>query len=791
MRIYTLILVGASFLSAAPYAPSESPDSPAAFLSRGRAMLDADNPAGAIDQLQFILTTEAPLTVDQQHDFMITLARATGENADPRCIALADRFLLLFPQSSEARTAFIVKGNYCFSHSRWSEALEAYRNVDLATLPADIRSECAYRQAICCLRTGYLPEARTLLRSVKSDKDYALRVKYYEAYLDYADGLDERAMEKFSDVARAIAARPSLREKGMEPTFYMTQILFRQKDYKGCIKAAQSLLRRDKNPETLRVLGLSRYALGEYSQARGVLEEYVTLADDNATDDALYALGVCEYDAGDNSLAASRFDRLLDRENALAQGSYLYMGQIEAAAGNSSAAAINFENAWRMNFNSEISETALFDYVAARSKGGSIPFDSNVEMLERFIASYPDSNYASMVERRLASLYYDQGDYEKALTAASRLGTADAADRLLNQKILYAAGTAALSKGNPRRAADLLQRCVSLGGKSDPSLTARANLWLGDARYALKDYAAAERAYLAARKNGGQQALIDYNLGYSLMMQKKFGNAAPYFRTVADTRSADADMRRDASLRLADCLYYSGDYDEARNAYASMMHDAGRESGYASFRHAQLLGLQGDTKGKIRQLEQLVNSGEEGAWMVNALTDLADTYTAEGESAKAAPLYERLVSRYPSTPEAIRAREELERYNEETREAREFDEAVAALESADLREARAAAELLEQYADNVFTDRGAQSAVLLAAHQLRTGNADAAISMMEDFTSSGSDRQYWVARGFIVLADAYTATGKDYLAKEYLRSLQRNYPGHDDDIRTEIARRLK
>ena len=79
----------------------------------------------------------------------------------------------------------------------------------------------------------------------------------------------------------------------------------------------------------------------------------------------------------------------------------------------------------------------------------------------------------------------------------------------------------------------------------------------------------------------------------------------------------------------------------------------------------------------------------------------------------------------------------------------------------------------------------------LAAKYLANGDAETARSMMEDFTSSGSGQQYWVARGFIVLADAYTAQGKDYLAKEYLRSLRQNYPGDEPDIERMISSRLK
>ncbi len=62
---------------------------------------------------------------------------------------------------------------------------------------------------------------------------------------------------------------------------------------------------------------------------------------------------------------------------------------------------------------------------------------------------------------------------------------------------------------------------------------------------------------------------------------------------------------------------------------------------------------------------------------------------------------------------------------------------------------------------------------------------------MLEFTDAGTPHEYWLARGFIILADAYSGLGKDYLAREYLNSLRDNYPGEEEDIADMIASRLK
>lgn len=79
----------------------------------------------------------------------------------------------------------------------------------------------------------------------------------------------------------------------------------------------------------------------------------------------------------------------------------------------------------------------------------------------------------------------------------------------------------------------------------------------------------------------------------------------------------------------------------------------------------------------------------------------------------------------------------------------------------------------------------------LGEYLLKQNRIDEVLPLMEEFTSSGSEKLYWVARGFIVMADAYTARGDKYMAKEYLQSLRRNYPGKEADIKQAIEQRLK
>lgn len=103
---------------------------------------------------------------------------------------------------------------------------------------------------------------------------------------------------------------------------------------------------------------------------------------------------------------------------------------------------------------------------------------------------------------------------------------------------------------------------------------------------------------------------------------------------------------------------------------------------------------------------------------------------------------------------------------------------------------KAAISLWQEMADNTADLFGAKSA-FEAADALHRSNEDAkALKAAKKFVQSGSPHRYWVARGFILLSDIYSATGKDLEAREYLKALRDNYPGNEPDIFMMIEQRL-
>lgn len=884
-------------------------------------------------------------------------AQAAFNTADPLSATLLERFVASHPSSPLALDARLMLADRFFFTGDFQSAMRAYQEIDRDMLSGDSRRLYTYREALSMLKCGYYDEARALFRTLRDDKEYKAAADFYDAYIDYATGDLDTAYRKFSRLSGS-------RERGLEADYYLLQIEYRRGNYHEVASRGPRLLESTPAPalvpETMNVIGMSLFKLGDTNAARQWLERYLESAGNAAADNARYAVGTIYYDNGDIEKARQLFEGLTDSTPDISQSAWHYLGQIALADGDETTATLAFERASRYIADPATSETALYNYAAATTRGGKTPFGNGIDVLERFSSNFPSSRYASSVDEYLATAYYNANDYERALRSIDKISRPSAAVLAARQKIVYQLGMRRMVNGDAAGAVELLRQGAASG--SDPRIAAQSSLWLGDALYSLGRYGEAAESYSRALSGSLAQenrGLALYNLGYARHKSGRYGDALVSFRKAAESNELDATLREDAAMRVADCLYYTGRYSEADQAYARLAEGGGRDAVYASMRRATLMGRNGDVAGKIKLLKSLADNSanRKSPWLPEILEQLAGAYAEKGDDAKAASVYERYLSLYPSGRRAassalalarslrkagqtvkseIEYRKVIENWpaSEEARQAdsdlrriyasegklleyaeylrnapggfsidaaemeqltfeaaedawnddpdnleplrdylrkypngsdaeaawymlaeslhdrgdrpgaleayrrlyaygpgeyylaaiagimRDSDNdsdvlsAARALQSAsgagaelaeeatfyeasalsDARESASrarAASLLGQLARNPASLWGARAAVTLAGMQLRASQPSQAEKTLLVFIDAGTPHQYWLARGYILLADVYEAQGKSYLSRQYLESLRDNYPGNDLDIHDMITTRLR
>lgn len=993
------LMISSSLFSVSAYSVSrEDRLSPlaAGYLERARLMLSNGNFSGVIDQLRHLDTQGVELSVQDREDFTYLLALALYQRGEADCVDLLRDFSETYPASPLAIPAKLAAADYFFFAHKFGSALAAYQDIDYDRInPAD-RPLYDYRKALSMVKSGNYSDARPIFANLRDNKKFNLAADYYIAYLDYVDGEYEKAYSGFQQVAERKGNSDS---DGIAPQYYLAQIDYTRGDYRNAIDLGKKLLEdnpvEELVPETERIVGLAYFKEGEYDNAETYLSRYADTADITPAADAIYALGVIDYRNDEYDKARDRFASLTELNNDIAQSAYLYLGQIAVNEGEPNAAAISFEKASKMNFDRNVTETAMFNYIAARTRGGNIPFSSSIPLLKGFLREFPNSNYAPQVEEYLATAYFNEKDYANALASINRISHPSSKVLEAKQKTLYELGMECMANNRPAAARDYLAEAVRIN--SDRQIQAQSNLWLGDACYALGKYNEAEkayRAYLSADRRGDNRSLALYNLAYAQLMGDNYSQAAASFQDAMNASpQLPQRLRDDATIRLADAQYYSGNYRQALRNYSVAIENNAQDRDYATFRRAVMYGLDGDIKRKLSELSAMPSEFPGSKWLPNALLEKGQTYSSLGETSKAVEAFEQLrnsykqsaqarkgmlnlaitymeannpdkaeetykevISKWPSSEEAVLANDDLRRYyaangglteyasflrsvpdapqidasemetlsfegaetayaadvtntallekyvedypngrylaqalldiaigkdeNEDPEgalralaslidrrsdspqipeallmkaeileangavsrdetlktyrelekrggndyladayagimrntdndaermkyaslvknsgglsadqiEEAEFYEASAMLKGGD---AKTAVELLSRIAANPKSLSGAKAAVILGQHYIDTGDVNAAEKVLTAFTDAGSPHEYWLARGFIALADVYHAKKKDYLAIEYIKSLRDNYPGKELDIHDMIATRLE
>lgn len=809
-HIIAAALIAAALPAGAQVSASPERFSPqaAGYMERARSMREAGNFAGVIDQLRHLATQGATLTPEQAEEYTFLLAEAYYERDDAECLRLLLEFRDTYPASPLAPEAGLAIGDFHFFRHDWPDALEAYNAVDLDRLNRDRKALYSYRKALSMIRTGHFAEARPLVRSLRGAAGYTDTYEFYNAYLDYIDGNFDKAWRGFEKVKPGIP--------GLDAGYYMAQIEYTRRDYKGVISRGTALLRNQPDPELRpelqRIVGLSLFKTGDSEAAREYLNGYLENTQGTPEADAIYAMGAIEYADGAYASASERFSSITDRNDAIGQSAWLYLGQCYLRRDNPTSAAMAFEKANRMPYDREVSETALYNYVTALTRGGKVPFSSSSELLETFVKRYPDSEYTPEVEAYLATAYYNDRDYKKALQSIDAIR--NPSDRMLaaRQKILYELGIEAATNGHTEEAAGYLRQCVNLR-QHNRDLAAQASLWLGDALFALGRYGEAQKAYETFVKDDAtrtNRALGLYDLGYAKYKQGNYKGAASDFEKALAARPAlPRQLADDARIRRADCLYYTGRYSDSSALYSQAVEAGATDADYALYRRAVLRGLAGDTRGKLEDLTRAEREYPSSRWMSKILLEQALTYEETGHADKAADAYKKRlgVSESVDIDELLRMAAAMSQADRpaDLLEVVERIRHAGGLEADELAEidmyeadgltalgrGTEAEPIYTALAQNPTSLPGSKAAVALAEEDIRQGRLDSARDRMEEFTETGTPHQYWLARGFIALADAYRGLGETSLAREYLESLKENYPGGEKDIETMISSRLK
>lgn len=542
------------------------------------------------------------------------------------------QFITGYPGNSLARKAILDMAYFQYRSKNYRRAIEYFQRVDKTILSGEDKSEYYFKLGYSYFMRKDYDHAKLAFFEIKDiNSEYTPPAIYYYAHIAYTEGSYQTALKEFrrlEDDESFAAIVP----------YYITQILYLQKDYDEIIRYAPGVLAEaatSRQEEIARFIGDAYFQKKQYDLALPYLERYASTT--RLTRNERYELGYCYYQTGHYSEAVKHLSYAAGPKDLLSQNSYYVLGDSYLKLQNKQKAAVAFSAASEMEFDPGIKEDALFNFAKLTYELSYAPFNEAVEAFKKYIEVYPYSKRRDEAIQYLVLAYMNTRNYRLALESLNQIEEKTEELKRAYQRIAFYRGLELMQNGDYDEAITLFTKALELPAY-DPPLVARTWYWLGEARYRLDDSDAALEAFKTFILSPGaisrpEYATAHYNLGYIYFNKKAYTDASRWFRKfLSFNGKSNSRMTADAYNRLGDCAFVLKDYPAATRYYQEAYARQNYQPDYALFQAGFTYGLMKNPRAKIQYLSKLVTEFPESPFLDDALFERGLAYIDVNDS---------------------------------------------------------------------------------------------------------------------------------------------------------------
>ena len=624
-------------------------DYPERLFDEGKRMYADKNYVGSIERMQLFKAGSMDFELIKVADYYLVSASFAKNNPDAKTL-IAD-FLKKYPSSEYENRMNFLMASLLFLENDYEAAMEWFSKSDMLLLSDEEQEDYSFRYAYCALQSGEENQALPFFTVLASEsKKYGEAATYYMGYIYYLRKDYGKALHNFQALRRS-------RDYKTASGFYITQIQFIHKQYDDVIFSGEQLLKAtdlsDENKlETQRVVGESQYQKGNYQQAASFLQEYV----DNSPEpvrSSYFMLGAIYFRQTNYNNAIQNLSQVRTNDDLLSQNTYLLLGQSYLYLYDKMNARMAFESASTMTYNREMQEIAMYNCGLLTHETSYSAFGESVLIFERFLNTFPDSQYADAVNDCLVETYLTTRNYDAALSSIEKIKKPSSKILGAKQNILFQLGTESFANYNFRKAIDYFTQSIQVGNYEQETRVLNY-FWRGESYYQLNQFSNAVSDYEAYLSNTSgydweTKAQASYGLGYAYFKQKNYNSALKNFNNYVATEANKTNASYpDAYNRIGDCYFQTRNLAQAEASYARAT-GAGGEGDYALFQQAFVMGLQKNYSGKISTLNTLINNHSRSSYLPDAYYEKARAYVMLGQNNSAIEVFTQLELKYPSS----------------------------------------------------------------------------------------------------------------------------------------------
>lgn len=145
--------------------------------------------------------------------------------------------------------------------------------------------------------------------------------------------------------------------------------------------------------------------------------------------------------------AVSYYNQLISSQSALAQNAYYQLGNAYLEVGKKREALSAFRSASQMNYDARVQQLAYEQYAKLGYDIGN-PFESNSQVIQNYLAKYPNAGNSQEMKGLLVKSYLYSGNYKETLSAIKKLGSQSPETAKIEQEAAFLLGTEEFNKGN-------------------------------------------------------------------------------------------------------------------------------------------------------------------------------------------------------------------------------------------------------------------------------------------------------------------------------------------------------
>lgn len=567
------------------------------------------------------------------------------------------------PQALGAERLALLRANLMVKQEQYTATLSIYRRhtdriYDMEQAELEETMIC---NAIALINNDCIDEADAIIQSMQQCKTHQMDMVYCEGYIKYVRGDYKGALQDFeivknnTDYARNI---PVYMADCYLHTGEPAKSLSLLNNQLPLFSKKLSDIDNKYTDEIHRIRGEAYYDQNNYTKAVEALGQYVYNVEVPRRT-ALYKLGMSFFNTQEFQKAANALSRSAATANdEMAQNAWLNAGISYVRSQNKKQAQIAFQQASEMTNDKKLQEEALYNYALTLHEGNTMGFGESVNVFERFLNMFPQSQYTSSVSKHLAEVYFTTKNYPAALASINKIQNPSQEILQAKQKVLYNLGVQEFIAGNYQASDTYTNQAMALGSHEAVYIKGESEYRQGKYNQAINDL----KQYLgvtARNQNNYGQAL--YTLGYAYFKQKQYNNANTYFNNFIGTTTANNNktLKADALNRLADCLYTDRKYDEAYTIYQRALETDKQMGDYSLYQQAFIEGLRGNNQKKVELLSRMGGEYADSQYGADALYEQGRAYIQTGGKNQALQIFNQLIEKYPHSQKARSAGNEI------------------------------------------------------------------------------------------------------------------------------------